>query len=182
MKHLTTFFFFIFTSIVWGQDLTVNTLNADGKKHGYWTQYLDSNIEAIDSSQASFYGYEYFDNGKSVSSYRPKKWLRNTKLTLNGKEINSKALIILDGVFEWYNSDNQLIHKLIIDKGVLAYRAVYNPNGDGVSTFTQIWDYNKLYLNQTGSFFYKETNEKNEIKNSHWYGKTSGKWKKIKST
>ena len=61
-----------------GQKDSLNRLNIEGEKTGYWIQYLDNSLNPIDSTNSHFYAYELYDNGKRVFKFYKKKYSKKS--------------------------------------------------------------------------------------------------------
>ncbi len=171
------------------QNDTLNKLNINNKKQGYWIIYLNQYLDKADSINAKYYAYELFDNGVNL---RP---AANRVFKVNKVEIiydSSKYTFLkvprIDCKFIFYNKDSS--EKIIEEykKGIIYKLEVYDSHKikkDSIARKrTAFFDFSLKYEEQIGSFYYEERFFNNDRVKKYWCRKHKGKWKmhKIKST
>jgi len=110
-----------------------NQFDANGKKDGKWTIYLDKDWKSVDdSTKALFCRYTYFDHGTNVYPMGPCGG-KNYKLESNSKNK------VLDGEYKWYDTKGKLSSIHIFKNGEYISCKEYFPTGE----LSQHFDYTK---------------------------------------
>jgi hypothetical protein len=171
----------LFNIFVCGQVDTLNKFNVNGKKDGYWLQYLDSLTNPSDSVNAFFYGYELYDNGIKVFKFYEKSQIyKNYTLVYDGNFPSKGNPILIDGTFKWYSNEVQIENIEIYKFGKPHYfkSYVYSINQLN-SIFNEVLYFDKLYNGVIGTYYYEEYLNGNLIR-KYWYRKGRKKWKSFK--
>lgn len=176
MRNL--FFLFILLSSVFSiaQTEKLNQLDDKGKKHGKWVVYLDSHWSQLkDSSQATFYRYNYYDHGVSLYPMGPcgkKGW----KMKMSNDRPPS-AYKLLDGTYTWYNKEGKISSEHILKNGEYVSCKEYYPTGE----LNQHFDYTKKCKGEThgwGAFIY---DKEGKLLMTSWMCRDeNGEWPKTK--
>jgi hypothetical protein len=186
MTRLIIVFLFISLRLA-SQSDTLNKTNANGKKHGYWLQYLDKYLNAIDSAHHIYTGYELYDNGKALYKFKNFKWRHTHILVLKPDSTYTEKLV--SGSFIWLNpKTNKVIGEEIYFRGhpVSIQEHFYVSHGqpkDSVKcNITYLIDYSKRFENQRGSYYGAQYNRPIKPGDSlqiseYWYANIDGKWK-----
>lgn len=171
----------IFSLSSLAQNDTLNQYNSNHKKEGFWICYLDKNLKLSDSTNATYYGYELFDDGINRTHLAK----RNMKVFLvkQPKELkDTSRLVLLDGKFILSNKNGT-------EKSIEEYRNGYSYIFRGLTTnkakniydFEQEYlDFSKRYNNQLGSFYYEERSYHSKDTAKYWIVIINGKLKHIK--
>lgn len=178
---ITTFISFA----LFGQQISFNKFDSKGKKTGYWKIYIDENAMPIDSANAFFWGFEFYDKGKKNSdAFVKHKKSKNLKYVFEGFIPPKGRPIAIDGVVREYQTTK--------DKNVLFIEESYK-NGFP-QLFKQyfgeeIWvtiDFTKKFNDTEGSYFvidyltyFISFNNKKKT-SSYWVRKVNNKWKAVK--
>lgn len=157
-----------------------DTLNKiSNNKSGYKIKYFDLNFSPVDSNQAYFGIYIYYDNNRAT--FIPGKDWQVTKLfvpkeysyTTKGKPV------FLDGTIKRYDGADTLPYTIEIYKNgypltlTSYHHCHYHPYG-----VSEYLDFTKLYNNQTGSYYIEYHNGFQTNIKKYWYKKENRKWKK----
>ena len=163
-------------------DFNPNSVNQflNGKKHGYWEVYLDSNHNYTTKERAYYIKYDYYFNGKNKHKIRCD--FKNDKLIKDEVIKYQDSLILLNGKFSWYDKKGRLRYEIEYKDGYkvgIIKDYIYEPFGE--STLSKLfWD--KKYNGQKGSFYMEIFLGKNgnyKLFRSEYYGEENGKWKSI---
>ena len=165
---------------------TLNQLNSKRKKHGYCIQYLDRNLNPVDSSKAFYKEYALYDNGEiligSMKNREKKKWVRTTDAdTLQQREL-------ANGLFKWLDPKTQnLMLEENYSKGHMTWRKEYVYDvvgGPNICSKIYFWDYSRRYNNILGSCYHEDQDywiflkERTKI-SKYWMTWVDHKWKFI---
>lgn len=164
-KILVLFFLFIL-SPAQGQVDTLNRLDVNGARYGWWVVYLDDNLSEVkDSTQATHYHYalyqgkfSYYNMGAIGSKKSPVIFPESDTLVRNGK-------ILLDGTYQSNHKNGQAWFVLVVDQGVFVDYKEYYDNGNLKTHFEYTpacgtpYHYCIYMYNKDGSLKYKGTNQ-----------------------
>lgn len=159
-KLLTLLLFCGCKLISFAQEETLNNYDSNGTKHGKWIVYLNDYWKEVkDSSEASYYKFTYYENGKNIYPMGPrnKKW----KLDHSGsnKYMNDK-IKLLDGEFSWTDEKGITRGIDIFVNGEYVLYKWYYPSGK----INQIFDYTKKWEGEMHTYSVREYNKKGKIK------------------
>lgn len=108
MKNLITLLLSLFSICLCAQSIpdTLNQYNSNNKKHGYWICYLDSNFNICEKEHASYYGYEYYENGENpVNNFTKGKWRERCRKEYKPFANSTESPSLINGeVFFYYDS------------------------------------------------------------------------------
>lgn len=129
-KSILTILLLTLTTFIFGQ---TNQLDANGKKDGKWTVYLDKDWKKVDDSTKALYRrYTYFDHGTNIYPMGP----------CGGKgyklEGDTKSRI-LNGEYKWYDGKGKLSSVHVFKDGEYVSCKEYFPTGE----LSQHFDYTK---------------------------------------
>jgi hypothetical protein len=160
---------------------TLNKFTSNGKKQGYWKQYLDLNANPIDSVNSYYFSYDLYDNGvKLIGVYKQKSKKDKLLVYSQAKSEMGKPTLLSD-TLKWYDKKTQKIHQIeVYSLGHpirIEYYSNYNSNKDSVPVLTELVDYTKRYNNEMGSYYYKFTWLTTRRSDEYWFRKVEGKWK-----
>ncbi len=157
-------------------------LDDQGKKHGYWKTFIDSNLTMVnDSSKATWYFYRLFYHGKPVIGLKFIPFNENelNEFTLTKPE-RFDSVTGIDGIYHiTWNRKVPLAYKLIFKNGFLIERHdILTPDGGN-------WDICKfdwIYKNNSYSFFYRKFHvwNKHKLRETYYYYE-NGKMKSTKT-
>lgn len=182
------YFILIFLSIkTFAQPNPINQFDAKGKKTGYWKIFLDEHAMPTDSANAYLFGYEYFDNGKSIMNiFITEKNLTRYKIIYEGKLPEKGSPIPIDGTIKWFFLNRDKVVGLKIwsefDNG---YPKTIKEYFASDSTLLTMNDFTKKYNNEPGTFYVESyygfivISSRQKIK-KYWYRKEKNKWKACK--
>lgn len=170
-----------------GQNDSLNKYNSKGKKTGYWKIFLDQNAMPTDSCHSFFFGYEYYDNGKTTFFTFTKSSVKKQRFVFNGIMPSKGNPILIDGVMKIYKTKNDTIDYILSENSYKnGYPQTYIEFFFGKEPH-QIFDFTKQYKNLQGSYFMTDyyshfiaTEEKKQT-SYWWYTKVDDKWKFIKA-
>ncbi|MBL7892809.1 MAG: hypothetical protein JNL63_09265 [Bacteroidia bacterium] len=90
----------------------MNRYNSKKQKDGYWLSYLDSNFNKTERSNAKYYRYDYYCNGKPKvgNSHKTKRNL-NTKIVYKPNFVDpiNEYPILLNGDVFYYDKQDTLV-------------------------------------------------------------------------
>jgi hypothetical protein len=166
------------------QSDTTDQLSDDGRKNGFWTQYLDSCLGATNSANAYFYGYEFWDDGEPVFRFFGKFFWKKDALVYDGTFPTKGQAVLLDGVFTWYDAEDRVTNKEIYSAGQPRILKSSSIGSKGLSTFYEVLDFRKQYTNVEGTYFYQEIFVNHELKTTKttqfWFRKGKKGWRSYK--
>lgn len=172
MKTKILLFCVLFSFSLFSQE-SLNQLDANGKKHGVWMVWLDTNWKlAKDSTSAAYYRYNYFDHGASVYGMGPwggKNWKMEGIPNKTVKKGNAKQL---DGVYKWFNSKGQLVCEHILKDGWYVSFKEYYPATGQLQTF---FDYTKKFETQEYSWWLGTYDKNGKLTYEDWERVQNGK-------
>lgn len=160
MKKLLLLTCILFSLSLFSQE-GINQLDANGKKHGKWIVWLDTDWKlAKDSMSAAYYRYNYFDHGASV--YGMGSWGgKNFKMEGTPNKIVKKGNAKqLDGLYKWYNGKGQLVCEHILKDGWYVSFKEYYPSTGLLQTH---FDYTKKFETQEYSWWYAAYNKSGKL-------------------
>lgn len=129
-KSIFTVLLLTFTTFLFGQ---INQLDAQGKKDGKWTVYLDKDWKKVDdSSKALYKRYTYFDHGANIYPMGP---CGGKGYKLEGDTKNKT----LNGEYKWYDAKGKLSSVHVFKDGEYLSCKEYFPTGE----LSQHFDYTK---------------------------------------
>jgi|JI10StandDraft_1071094.scaffolds.fasta_scaffold1614565_1 antitoxin component YwqK of YwqJK toxin-antitoxin module len=135
-KSILTILLVTLTTFIFSQ---TNQLDANGKKDGKWTVYLDKDWKKVDDSTKAVYRrYTYFDHGTNIYPMGP---CGGKGYKLEG-DTKSK---ILNGEYKWYDGKGKLSSVHIFKDGEYVSCKEYFPTGE----LSQHFDYTKKCEGQT---------------------------------
>jgi len=178
-KQFKAIFFlacFLTTFNVISQIDTLNRLTDKGKKTGYWMEYFDKNVLPTDSSNAFFYGFQYYDNGQKLFSFqRIKNKLKmrlesNTNLPPKGKPI------LLNGNFKWFKDSIIQLDESYANGRPVLYKVYKKRNLTNLNEPMEIVDFTKLYNNIPNTFHYTLVFSNADASTYFWYYKDKKRW------
>lgn len=86
----------------------VNAFNSAGKRQGYWIEYIDENMQLIDSSANAFKRLQFYQNGKPLYPY--KVYPRRLKYSfIKSKSYNDSTKYLEGMVISDFNGTTELI-------------------------------------------------------------------------
>ncbi len=144
---------------------SLNRYDAKNKKIGFWKVYLDDYLlETADSSEAYFYAYDYYINGRiiiwtSSAQYYKRKALNVVHDSPMPQKGNPS---LLNGNFKFYYKDGLGLDETYSD-GLPILVATCATASNGESVRTEILDYTKMYNNQFGSMLYERYTTDGEL-------------------
>lgn len=158
-----------------------NKLDQKGKKTGYWKTFLDENVNPADSTNASFWGYEYYHEGKIVAQKFIKvKPSSRMRLEVEGMQPVKGKPVMVNGVIKWYytnkEGEEQIIAEDTFKDGFVLTLKEFTDN-----KLTALMDFTKKYNNLEGSC-YITGYYNSEIIQCRWYMKIDNKWKSVETT
>jgi hypothetical protein len=154
------------------------------KTNGYHKVFLDQNLNKTDYSNAYFWGYEFYDDGKIVAEKFPKtKHYKNCKLIFDGTLPMKGNPIALDGTFSWrFKNGEEIIVENTYKEGYTLFIKEFSAN--------ELWmliDFTKKYKNEEGSCYFTDyisytfSTEKRKKTTCYWYRKINGEWKRFET-
>lgn len=169
------FLFFLFKSTIGISQLfynpqawdTLNQVDTEGRKTGYWVTYLNQYAEPVDSSLSYYFGFELYQNGKPLFKFNKTKWKQKLRLQTNANLSEPGHPVVLNGAFKWYAPDSLIIFEEEYEYGKPIYFRAYHYTKEGVNGFNEILYYNMPYNNELGSFYYEETTENRVIRREY---------------
>jgi hypothetical protein len=154
-------FWCIWTSL-FSQNDTLSKISSNGKRQGYWLQYLDLRLNPIDSSNSYYKRFEFYDNGKLICPLRTSKLEAKCKIHTNAAAVTKGHPVFLTGNFKWHFHDDTIptIEKEFKD-GYPVFEKCFHwlirPNLQYVP-MTEVFEYTKSYHNIPGTYYSYEVN------------------------
>lgn len=118
MKTLLSLLPIATSFLSYSQSDTLNQIDSNGLKQGYWTVYLDDEWKKVDEkSDATYMRYAYYINGGNL--YPMSSW-KNAYISMNGEMTMTITgnPILLDGTFTWYDKKGRLLSRHVLKNGV----------------------------------------------------------------
>ncbi|HRE97297.1 MAG TPA: hypothetical protein PK637_11060 [Flavobacteriales bacterium] len=158
LELITLTFLLLVTNNGFAQPDTLNKLNSNGQKHGYWKRFLNEEMDPVKNIQdAYFYGYELWNNGKELFKFYKHK-LGHNKFVYVGEQTTKGNPIPVNGTFTWYYN-NLIISTEIFSKGLPVYFKWCdwkNKKKNPKSTLCQVQFFDRMYNEIRGTYYYKE--------------------------
>jgi len=185
-----------------GQETTLNRLDANGKKTGYWIEYLDEKIVPTDSANAYYKSFQFYDAGELPFDLFPKlKKEVNYEIKIENRAQIKGSPFVLQGFAEWYSrnpksKDFYVYTKVDFNDGYpVRIEETFFAYNDTNSFF--IYDFTKRYQGTEGTFFIESHRRHYSSKKipkgfalgdygrykttkQEWFRKVGNKWKNVK--
>jgi hypothetical protein len=131
-KHaILTLLIGLFSLVTFSQSDTLNQLDADGKKTGWWITYLNANLEVLkDSSGATLCMYNYYVTNNHT--YRFGEGYGSKKHPVQFPENDTLKLgnyTLLDGKYITKHKNGNVRSAISASNGILNDFKMYYPNG-----------------------------------------------------
>jgi len=161
MKPLLTLTLLLSALCAQGQDL----LDANGKRHGRWTVWMDANWKDVkDSTQAHYARYVHFDNGELLQMLNPirqKDWKQEYEAQTAPLAVDSK---LVHGRYSWYGAKGNLICVQEFNNGEPVSIDVYRANG----SLDMRVDYTKRWMEQPNTAFVATQEKSGAVESYFW--------------
>lgn len=162
---LTVSFLLLVTTFFYGQEDSLNKLDANGKKHGKWIVWLDKDWKlAKDSMTAVYFRYNYWDHGANLypmGNYGGSYKLQIVSEDSNIKKGNAK---LLDGEYKWVNDKGHKFSDHLLKDGVYVWWKEYHKNGNLETHFDYTLKCNGGHPHSSSIYTY---NKKGKLKGSY---------------
>lgn len=183
MRHISyiiIFFATLYSITTFGQKEALKKNTSKGKNTGYKKVFLDDKVNPTDSSNAFFYGYDLYNNGKLVFKFYENKWKYN-KIIYDGKIPQKGRPQILTGTFKWYKNYgiNEFLETEATYKDgnpVFVKTYIRGKKAPTKLIYNQVYYYDKLYNNILGTYYYEEYFD-GKLLNKKWFRKGKVGWK-----
>src|ERR1041385_3566503 len=111
--------FFIFFSIAsFGQYDTIKKYNLNGVKTGYCKVFLNEHLSPVDSSNAFFFGYDLYDQGKVLWKFEKNRgYVGEAKFVFEGKLPEKGKPVLIDGKFSTYHKYGPILEESVYKNG-----------------------------------------------------------------
>ncbi|KAA3642498.1 MAG: hypothetical protein DWP98_14045 [Bacteroidetes bacterium] len=184
MNYLKTVL--IFASLIYcfgtqsqNRKVEFNSFDKNGKKHGYWKMYVDSNLNQVtDTSKAIWYYYKMIHHGETfrgyIDDFIDKKAL-NEVTFLSRPKIKKDTILPVNGLLK-IETVNNITHSLTFKNGSLMNNfIIFGKSG----TSWEELDYSKNYKNNPYSYYYQSpTAFGKKIKKGYFYYEPNKKRRK----
>jgi hypothetical protein len=166
------FFFFLLAKVCYSQNDTIslNNLNTEGKKHGYWKTFLDSSFKEVDSVKAQYY-YYYYHNGKRLNGvWKGKGWnVEKFDLEVKGNNNVADGPTILDGSYLFRKkSDTAFYVQAVFDNGYNKLLIEQFQNSK-IRRHYQKMDFSKKYKNYVASCYIENMTDYGHFEKGYCY-------------
>jgi hypothetical protein len=183
MRLLLIAMLFVSARVSSSEGDTLNRMDANGKKHGYWLVYLDSAINPTDSASSYFYAYELYENGVPLFSFRDFRKNIKIKESCRIQSLPEKGRPeLLDMTVRWYQvRDGVISREEKYSKGHPVWIKGYSRktgqlfSPDTTDYVVELFDFTKKYWNEAGSH-YLEFYSSDGSATAYWFRKKKGKW------
>lgn len=142
-----------------------NQYDSNGKKHGKWIVYLDKDLKQVDdTTNANYYRYTFYDHGTNLNAMSPwggKGW----KLETSNVDKNSEKIMLLNGLYEWYDDKGILRASYELQNGEFISYKEYFPSGQ----VSQEFDYTKLWKKVPHTFYIASYEKAGNLKSESYY-------------
>jgi hypothetical protein len=162
----------------YGQKITLNQLDSNGKKDGTWIEYLSKKWKVLkDSNNAKYCRYVFYDHGKYIL---PRVFSSaNKKLEFTGDTTPKTIPILLDGEYKWYDRKGRLLTDGYYAKGEYVWFksytwGIFNKKMTG-QKIHENYDFTKKYNGQQYTF-YLELSDKNGMIKYYFIRKDKYGW------
>lgn len=153
MKNIYLLLFLNLNLIAFSQNDSLNRVDVNGKKHGKWLVYWDTNWRELkDSSKSVYHRYTVYDHGENIypmGSCGGKGW----KMESSGEPLSK----LLDGTYKWYNSKGHLSSEHLFKNGKYLDCKEYTADGK----LSQHFAYSKIYKGQANTYGLYQYNKSN---------------------
>jgi hypothetical protein len=174
-------------NIISAQSDTLDRCNDKREKIGFWKVYLDSNARRTVKSNAVYYVYDFYDNGKRVIRYPKISKGEDLKILANQTSKIGLPILLTGLINGYYYTDigKQVISQYIYQNGlpVKLIGCLYlaslkkRKNIDKVCLFERV-DYTKKYKGQFGTYYYESFSPPDTLNcKKYWYRKDKRRWK-----
>jgi hypothetical protein len=177
-KVITILFFFVHTMDSQVND-TLNKFSSRGRKQNFWKVYFDKNYKPCDSANASFYGFDFYDNGKNLTKTMQTAKKANCVEHKDTLLDDSSAPKAISGQFIFYYKKRATKYVEIYLQGRPLSYSAYNLNHANRANdcLTEYLDFTKLHDKQIGSFYVEYRSCNFDRGEAYWFRKEKGRWK-----
>ena len=157
------------TTILFGQNETINRYDSKGKKDGKWIEYLDSKWKVVkDSSHAFYYAYNYYRHGENrfVISFGDEYKLYDKLETIGGSTQQNNKIKILDGEYKWLDKQGRTVSVGSFKNGEHLWSKYYfwkHNNEKLAGTLHEYYDFTRKYDAQSDSYYMEVYDEKGKM-------------------
>lgn len=165
--------------IIVGQN-NFNCTDSLGRKIGYWKIFYDGEFSITDSTNAYYYAYSYYDEGKEIIFYKKPVFCPKS-IQFNGTKGAKGIPAAANGTLIWKCKRREA--KSIFVNGFLKLdEETTGISNDGLSYKSKSIVYlDKKYEGIEGSYLYESIKREGKIVDSSYYIKKNGKWQYIKN-
>jgi hypothetical protein len=156
--------------LAFGQYDTLNRVDANNKKSGYWKVHLDDKGFIVKSrDEAYFYGYQYYISGKKVGP-EFKKYLQYKIASFSGTVPEKGSPQLIHGKIISYDKIGRKILEEEYEQGILQHMSsfLYKDKTDKTPILFEDINYRKKY-NEIPLTYFIQQHELNGTVQSWWY-------------
>lgn len=171
-RKILLIFLLFFSKLCYAQLDTIpfNQFDHNGKKHGYWKTFIDSNLNAqSDTALARWYYFKLYYHGENLSSINDNFLHENVAekiVSIKTPGYSTEKLIAINDIF-LITYKNQSFTKLIFNDGFLVEALLtYNKYGDSWEKY----DYSIKYNDNPYSYFFESPTSKYKRVRGFVYG------------
>lgn len=137
---------------------SLNIKDEKGRKHGFSVRYLTVKLKPCKIDKAHYYGYELFDHGKRVQKFYYQRFKRRGKLKSQPNDPGTENPLLLDGTFEWYKRNGNIVSQEIFKGGFKFYSQSFkfSRKHPDEQVFTEHLYFDRLYGGKVGTFYYEQ--------------------------
>lgn len=155
--------------------ILVSNFGFSQKLNGQHKQFLDSLLCPTDSISASFFGLEYYDNGKGLYTFECNK--KRKSLVAEFEETSSRPIQGINGMVKFYNEQGNLLEEHTFNQGSPKKLTSYNYSVDPNNYWIEVFHFDSLYNNIPGTYFYETMNKSRELVSQGWFRDGEKGWR-----
>lgn len=129
---------------------TLNKIGNNGKKNGYWIEYVDTSLQPTQKDKAAFWRYIFYINGVRADLQAGINF--KSILKVEGNQSIKDTIVILNGTYRIYNRKKKLCLEEIYIGGKKTMSKSFTKQGRVI----ELIDYTKQYKNEMGSAYLEE--------------------------
>lgn len=144
------------------------------RKNGHWLFYMDSSFKRCTKDSAHYYGFEFFDNGKSTNNPLGRIAKKDSMVYKPDTSISfQRQPVMLNGELLTYTKNRK---KLVLStsesfrNGKPSVTKAYYQSSMDTTIETEIFYFDSLYQNQPGTFLYYSIYNNIPI-HKHYFGR-----------
>lgn len=159
---------------------SINRVDKDGKKTGYWVQLLDANFAPVtDEKAAAYYRLNYYYKGAEFKDNISELHFGNCQIKTTGNTPVAGQVVALDGDYKFYYHGWELVGEKHYHHGIITGAEKWC----GLGGIYEYVDYNNRYNSSQPSYFImSKQNGTGNFAYTAYYRYNGKKWKFYEDT